>query len=191
MRLVKNTGDNQLLSRAFDSVVGYIDDSLSSLTLVLGNEDTITLEGDHAVISLSRKNPFLTNGDIAGLQMLLLKALVSLRFRRYGLPDFIESVLADRAIIRFGFEDELASFYFSTLVGRKASTMEEYLFLNAWVAFRDEQDRSMLQDLVHGQTFSDKAQGLFLILQKNLSAATITEAVKEYHRLCEEFSCRQ
>mgnify|MGYP001570356439 CR=1 FL=1 len=188
MKVVKSL-DNPLLSDAANAALSYVGDILDSLEIRLDRDEYILVDGKKAVISISTDNRFVADNDKEGMEILLIKKIISLRF-----SGPLSEILADREIIRLGLADRLFYYYYVLLSShRKIENIEDFIELNIpWISFypHDKENAKFLKEMVEkhifrSQEYEAATAKLFGLLQRNLYASrAISEAETEWFSTC-------
>ncbi len=184
MKLIKNI-DDAFVSNIANAVVPY-GNFLDSLEVTLGNDDYILSDGKRAVISISKNNYFVIENDKKGIEILLLKRILSLKF-----SGPLSEILADREIIKFGLSEKLFYYYYVLLsLTRKINGIEDFVQINIpWLSFYpyDKENSKILHELEGKHTlnyrkeFQAATAKLFALLQRNLyTARALSESEEEW-----------
>ncbi len=189
MRVIKNI-ENAFVSDVTNHVIAYVGDIFDSIDIRLGNEDYIISDNRKAIICINKENTFLLDSDREGMEILLLKRILSLRFNGR-----LAELLTDREIIRIGLGDKLLYYYYVLLSNpRKITAASEFVEINLpWMSFYpfDKDNSQVLRELAgnfqRDKELEAKTERLFSLLSKNLyTARSMTEAESEWTRLVEQ-----
>ena len=188
MKVIKSV-DNPLLSGAANAALSYVGDILDSLEIRLDRDEYILVDGRKAVISISTDNRFVADNDKEGMEILLIKKIISLRF-----SGPLSELLADREIIRLGLADRLFYYYYVLLSShRKIENIEDFIELNIpWISFypSDKENAKFLKEMTEkhifrSQEYEAATEKLFGLLQRNLyTSRAISEAETEWFSTC-------
>ena len=189
MKVIKSV-DNPFLSGAANAALSYIGDILDSLEIRLGRDEYILVDGRKAVISISTDNRFVADNDKEGMEILLLKKMISLRF-----SGPLSEILTDREIVRLGMADKLLYYYYVLLSSRRRTeSIEDFIELNVpWLSFypHDKENAKFLEEMAEKHIFSNRkayeaaTEKLFGLLQRNLyTSRAINEAETEWFSAC-------
>lgn len=188
MKVIKSV-DNPLLSGAANAALSYVGDILDSLEIRLDRDEYILVDGRKAVISISTDNRFVADNDKEGMEILLIRKIISLKF-----SGPLSEILADREIIRLGLADKLFYYYYVLLSSRKAENIEDFIELNIpWISFypHDKENAKFLKEMAEKHIFGNRkeyeaaTEKLFGLLQRNMyTAKAINEAETEWFSTC-------
>jgi len=138
-----------------------------------------------AVISINKNNRFVMENDRKGIEMLLAKRILSLRF-----SSSLSELFVDREIINLGLSEKLFYYYYVLLSSpREISNIEDFIQLNVpWLSFypHDKEYSQFLKEAIpkHRKEFESATKKLFGMLKKNLyTSKVIKEAEEEWTKI--------
>ncbi len=183
MKIIKSI-DDAFISNIFNSVAPY-GNFLDSLEIILWDDDYILSDGKKAVISISKNNYFIIENDKKGIEILLLKRILSLKFFS------MQELLADREIIKLGLSEKLLYYYCVLLsLPKRINSIEDFVQINIpWLSFYpyDKENAALLKNMAekyspgNRKEFEARTAKLFALLQRNLyTSKAISEAENEW-----------
>src|SRR3989338_6805379 len=101
MRIIKNI-ENPFVSDAANQVIVYLCNILDSLEIRVEDEDYLLVDDRKAIVSINKNNMFLRENDKKGIQILMLKRILPIKF-----SGRLSELLVYREIIKLGLDDKL------------------------------------------------------------------------------------
>jgi hypothetical protein len=126
----------KLVSRVFDEIIvvlGY-PWKFDKIELHVRDEDKTLIEGNRCIAVLDYGDMFIQQMDAKGIRIIITRALFKAIIQEANgrLPEMLEDLVVNREMIRKGFGDDLAYYYYQKNMASVLSNREKQV---AWLSF--------------------------------------------------------
>lgn len=184
-KIFEKNSRTRLVSRVFDSLLVRGSYTFDSIELHVRDKTVSSIEDGKAVICIDYNHPFVLEGDVRGIRMLLQHELFRLMFK-FDLPKDIEDVIIGREMLKRGMGDELFYLYYNDVLRMQPVTVEDYIRLNLpWIilAKHDPYNSELLKKQAAKNCKKKFGCRKLFDLLLDLSEKRIEKAVEEYDML--------